>query len=122
MPTAAARPPARIGDVRVSFLMQPCGADGHPLHGGNHYANADTLEGARDYARRVLSMPRERGFCCMRGVESVDIGGCEYEFTGAGWRPLYGRDRYRHHEIITRADIDQASIEQATATEGHHQP
>lgn len=98
------RPYPLIGEVRVSFLMQPCGADGQPLHGGNHYANAHTLEAARDYAYRVLTNPRP-GFCCMRGVRSVDIGGGEYEFTGAAWKPIHGKDRYRHHEVITPADI-----------------
>jgi hypothetical protein len=99
------RPRPRIGDLCVSFTMQPCGPDGHPLHGGNHYANAATLERARDYAYRVLSAPREQGFCCMRAVESVDISGATYEFTGGAWSPRYAKDNYRHHEVITREDV-----------------
>jgi hypothetical protein len=99
------RPQVQAGDMKVSFLMQPCGANGYPLHGGNHYANANTVEAARDYAYRVLSAPPGQGFCCMRRVESVDISGATYEFTGGAWSPRYAKGNYTHHEIVTRADI-----------------
>lgn len=99
------RPRPRLGDMAVSFTMQPCGPDGHPLHGGNHYANAHTLDAARDYAYRMLSAPAGQGFCCTSGVRSVDITGATYEFTGDAWTPRYSRDNYSHHEIVTPADI-----------------
>jgi hypothetical protein len=110
--TADAHARVQVGDMRVSFTMQPCGADGAPLHGGNHYANANTLEGARDYARRVLTAPRDRLFCCMRAVESVDIAGATYEFTGGGWTPRYKRGNYSHHEVITRTEITEQETRQ----------
>lgn len=99
------RPPVRIGDMRVSFTMQPCGPDGYSLHGGNHYANADTLEAAHAYAYRVLTTPPGQGFCCMRGVRSVKIIGATYEFTGDAWTPRYSRENFRYHETVTPDDI-----------------
>lgn len=107
------QPRVQVGDKRISFTMQPCGADGRPLHGGNHYANAHTLESARDYARRVLTAPRDRLFCCMRGVESVEITGATYEFTGGGWTPRYTPGNYSHHEVVTRADITEQETQQS---------
>ena len=86
------------GDRKWSFTMQPCGRDGKPINGGNHYADADTLEGARSWARKVLAKPGGRHLDYP--VRSVAISGCVHEFRGDGWFPLVGREGRSHHEVV----------------------
>jgi len=81
----------RIGTIRMGYTIQPCGLNGMSLNGGNHYANADTIEGARECAQRMFAGDR---------VASVTIQGNEFEFRGHAWEKLsYGA---YHFERIER--------------------
>lgn len=82
----------QIGERRMSYTMQPLAANGHAFNGGNDYANADTIEAARDYASRVLASDT---------VHGVDITGELMEFRAA-WRPVTGPDARWEHEVIAR--------------------
>lgn len=90
------------GVQAMSFTIQPCGRDGHPINGGNHYANAATLFGARAIARGLLDRP---DFYLGHRVESVSISGGMYEFAGSAWRPVFGPDMPRHGETIRPEDL-----------------
>lgn len=96
MTTTETRSRVMIGDRRMTFTMQPCGRDGQPVNGGNHYANANTLDDAREYARKMLAS----GECMGYVVRSVEINGGLYEFYGPAWRRVTGPDSARHHEVI----------------------
>jgi hypothetical protein len=84
--------------------MQPCWANGREAHGGNHYANAHTLDDARDYAYRMLTGTLGVAPCCPRPPASVSIDGCTWEFAG-GWRRVSEPGVYHHYEVITREDV-----------------
>lgn len=90
----------RIGDKRVSFTMQPLDTTGRTLNGGNHYANADTLEAAREYAARVIG--RHYGGVGSTFVEGVSISGRLYEMGADAWREVRGPEAraYAHWEVI----------------------
>lgn len=87
---------AEIGEIRMGYTMQPCDAAGRWINGGNHYANADTIEHAREFAARVLAGERYLGYV----VSSVEIVGQEWRFTGVSWRAVAG-GRYEH-EVVRR--------------------
>lgn len=99
------QPQPRYGDRRIGFTMQPCWADGQPAHGGNHYANADTLEDARAYAYRMLTGTLGVAPCCPRRPASVTIDGCTWEFAPGAWRRVHEKGVYSHWEVVTLADI-----------------
>lgn len=84
------------GEQRMSFTMQPCGRNGQPINGGNHYADAHTIEDARAFAHDILAEHRYLGYV----VRSVSIWGCLYEFRGYAWVPLY---QQYHSEVIHSA-------------------
>lgn len=93
----------KIGDVRWSYTMQPCGLDGKWINGGNHYANANSREDAEASARRMLGTDgiyRGGGTWVLTAVE---VYGQEVEFYGPAWRPLKGgrSESFR----VTRADV-----------------
>ena len=90
MSTTTTATEVRIGDRRMSFEMQPLGRDMRPLNGGNHYANADTIEGARAYAARVVG--KEYNGSPFMWVAGVSITGQRMEFAGYAWRPLRGNE------------------------------
>lgn len=78
-----------IGTRRMGFRMEPVDAEGLWLHGGNHYANADTIEQARNSARNIIG--RRIDYClCRSVVVAVEIIGEEQEFMGAAWCRVTG--------------------------------
>lgn len=79
-----ARP--QIGDVRISFTMQPCATNGQAINGGNHYANADTIERAREWANTILAKETHLGYA----VASVRITGEAYRLGVSAWAPIGG--------------------------------
>jgi hypothetical protein len=81
-----------IGTLKVSFHAVAIGQDGQPVDGGQLYGDADTIEGARDFARRVIASTSWR-------VEKVTIYGREMEFTGDAWRETRNR---LTRETVTR--------------------
>ena len=87
----------QIGDIKMSYLMQPCGLDGRPINGGNHYADADTIDAARDYANRMLGLDDTS---IEYRLGSVEIVGREMRFTGKCWSPVPG-GRFER-EVIRR--------------------
>lgn len=91
-----------FGTIRMLYTMQPCGADGRPINGGNHYANANTIESARDYARDVLARKEYLGYT----IDSVDIWGVTSRLTHAGWTRHPGPTE---HEVIRRENTESAS-------------
>lgn len=90
-----------VGDVRMSYTMQPCGTDGSWINGGNHYANAWTAEGAREFAVRVLT--RAGGEYLGYTLSAVDVYGREMRLGHAGWTPVKGgrSDSF----TVTRAEV-----------------
>lgn len=82
----------------MSFTMQPCGRDGRAINGGNHYANAHTVEDARKWAQKILAQDEYLGYV----VRSVDITGAMFEFRGHAWERLSGREfrEYNVDEVI----------------------
>lgn len=102
---ATDRPTPLIGDRRIGFTMQPCWADGSEAHGGNHYANANSLTDARAYAYRMLTGTLGVAPCCPRMPASVSIHGCTWEFAGDAWRRVHEKGVYSHWETVTPADV-----------------
>lgn len=87
----------RLGDRRMSYRMNPLDTRGREIHGGNNYANADTIEGAREYAARVIgTSPYWAGTF----IEGVSIYGRMMEFTGECWREVRGEDARSAYEVI----------------------
>lgn len=105
MSNPTGRPRVPYGARAMSFTMQPCGPDGHPINGGNHYANAATLFGARDFARRLLDNPDPDSRYLGHRVDSVSISGGMYQFAGTSWRPDHRPGDPRHGETIRREDL-----------------
>lgn len=84
---------------KMSYEMQPCDRAGRPINGGNHYANADTIEGAREFAANVLRRDEFLGY----RVWSVEITGRLMEFSGFAWAEVPAQDGgRREHETIKR--------------------
>lgn len=86
-----------IGTRAMSYLMNPLGQGDRSINGGNSYANADTVEGAREYAARVIDRVVE-------GVEvrAVSIVGRMMVLGCDSWREVDYRDgdaRFTH-EIV----------------------
>lgn len=77
-----------IGTIRMSYTMQPCADDDGvtPINGGWHYANADTIERAREWARAVVSKGRHCGW----PIESVEIVGREMVLRSDAWAAVPG--------------------------------
>lgn len=98
------------GTRRLLLTMQPCGADGRPVNGGNHYANSRTVAAAHRFARDVL----ERDRYLNHRVESVEITGGPHELRGS-WVPLTGREYAEQYVylVVTRADLDAEDAELA---------
>jgi len=84
----------------MSYEMQPLDLRGRWINGGNNYANADTIEGARAYADRVIGRSPHWAGTFIAGVSIV---GQMMEFHGATWRPALG-DGARHESEIVRWD------------------
>jgi len=85
----------QIGERRMSYRMDPCGPNGRYINGGNHYANASTIEDARTYARNVLTNGL-MGYT----LDSVEIVGQLMEFYGPAWRPVTGPEARYMREVI----------------------
>lgn len=98
--TRDTRPAVRVGERRMSYEMQPCGRDGRPINGGNHYANAGTIEDAREYAARVVGKPYGGTGPWVAGVEII---GRMVEFYGPAWRAVTGPGAQWHHEVVKSA-------------------
>lgn len=94
--SAAERERPQIGDVRWSYLLQPCAADGREVNGGMSYANANSREDAEQTARRMLGRGADH-------LGKVTAYGREMEFYGPAWRPVKGgaTDYFE----VTRADV-----------------
>lgn len=91
-----------IGEVRMSYTMQPLNKDDRPTNHGMSYANSWTLGGARDYAR-VIGI---RDWSTGEPIVAVEIVGRYEEFTGSAWsdrltNPSVHLGHYR--EIIREA-------------------
>lgn len=93
------------GERRYRYHMEPMTEDRRPVHGGNHGASADTVEAAREFARRIL----DRGFIdyclCRKRVESVHIVGAWWQFTGEAWQRVPGVAAWR--EVIRAGACDR---------------
>jgi hypothetical protein len=88
----------RIGQRRYGYTMQPLDWHGRYINGGNHYANADTIEAARAYAHGAITHGVMGYTVC-----GVDIDGTLWEFAGSvGWEPVTGRDARHSHERVLR--------------------
>lgn len=87
---------ALYGKQELSYVMQPCDVRGQAINGGSHYANAHTLEGARDFAVGVLSKDTHCGY----PVRSVSIHGRTLVFKGDAWQEVYGKDVPGHYEVV----------------------
>lgn len=85
-----------LGDRVMSYLMQPCGINGNPINGGNHYANDDDLDGARSWAQQILSAPDSRHLGYV--VRSVSISGGLQELGHGGWKEVRGVRG--HYEVV----------------------
>lgn len=85
-----------IGTRAMSFLMTPLGQGDRAINGGNAYANADTIEKAREYAARVMDRTLE-------GVEvrAVSIVGRLMVLSYDAWREARTDEGARFtHEIV----------------------
>jgi len=109
-PDLCERPKVQIGDVRRSYTMQPLDAKGALINGGNHYANASTIEDARDYAARVLT-----GGLMGMTVYSVSIEGAMYEFTGEFWRVRRTDPQWTNETIHRETPAPLTSADEAMA-------
>lgn len=87
-----------IGTRRMSYEMQPLGANGMPINGGNHYANADTIERAREWANQIVSKGEHLGYT----IYGVSITGEMMELSWDSWKPVTGLDARFEHEVIRR--------------------
>lgn len=88
----------RLGDRQMMFTMQPLGTNGHAINGGNHYANADTIERAREWAEVIVGKGTHLGY----QITGVRIAGQLMEFYGPAWRPVTGPDRKGSYEIVRK--------------------
>lgn len=77
----------QIGDVRMSYTMQPVGRDGQWTNGGNDYANADTRQRAREWAEQML---RHESSHLGHLVIAVEVYGREMRLGHQGWEPVKG--------------------------------
>lgn len=84
---------AEIGDVKMSYLINSLDGQGREVNGGMSYANADTIEGALDWARRWLE----------GGAFSVSIYGRELRLGWQCWQELPGGKR--DFRTVTRAEL-----------------
>lgn len=86
---------AEIGDIEMSYLIQPCGLDGREINGGMSYANASTPEKARAVAEEWLAPGSTLG--------SVSVYGQEMRLGYAAWQQLPGgrTDSF----AVTRAEM-----------------
>jgi hypothetical protein len=84
-----------IGDVRMSYLIQPCGLDGREINGGMSYCNSDTAEEARKIAEQWMGPGSTLG--------SVEVYGREMRLGYQAWQPVLGgrTDSF----AVTRADM-----------------
>jgi hypothetical protein len=73
---------AEIGDIEMSYLIQPCGLDGREANGGMSYANAETAQKAREWAEKLLGPGSRLG--------SVEVYGREERLSYQGWEPVPG--------------------------------
>lgn len=87
----------QIGDVKMSYLIQPVGLDGREVNGGMSYSNANTREDAEGVARRWMSEDSRFG-----SLSKVTVYGREMRLGYAAWEPVKG-GRTEYFEV-TRAD------------------
>jgi hypothetical protein len=90
----------QIGDVRWSYLIQPCGLDGREINGGMHYSNANSREDAEASARHKIDGD---GTYLGYMLSKVTVYGREMRLGYAAWEPLKG-GRTESFEV-TRADV-----------------
>ncbi|QYN17556.1 hypothetical protein [Amycolatopsis sp. DSM 110486] len=81
------RTPVRYGDTTVSYKMTAYAPNDRVMADGQAWANADTVEGARETANRWLA----KGYMG-RPVAYVEISGGEYVFKGSGWAMTHNRE------------------------------
>ena len=70
------------GERRDFYRMYPHGADGRPVNNGWSYANADTIDRAREWSRSILAKLTTGPV----GITSVHITGEIVEWTYSGWK------------------------------------
>lgn len=87
--------PVNYGDRRISYMMDPINLAGRSINHGWAYANAHTVESAREWANGVVN-----GTVAGEVVASVEIYGEEREFLGDAWHLVKGG--YRSHETVKR--------------------
>jgi hypothetical protein len=87
--------PVNYGDRRISYLMDPINLAGQSVNHGWAYANAQTIEDAREWANGVAN-----GTLAGEVVASVEIRGREMEFLGDGWHEVKGG--FRSNETVMR--------------------
>jgi hypothetical protein len=103
--------PVNYGDRRISYMMDPINLAGRSINHGFAYANADTVERAREWANGVVN-----GSLAGEVVASVEVYGEEREFLGDAWHLVKGG--YRSHETVKRtAPIEFDAIDRAKACE-----
>lgn len=78
----------------MSYTMQPLDRNGRYINGGNHYANADTIQRAREWANKVAGTTH-----CGWFVWGVQIVGELMEFRGA-WHVVSGQDGRYESETV----------------------
>lgn len=89
----------QIGDVRMSYLIQPVGLNGREINGGMSYSNANTREDAEKMARRWMSEGGRLG-----SLSKVTVYGREMVLSYDAWQPIKeGRTEYFE---VTREDAE----------------
>lgn len=84
-----------IGTRQMSYTMQPMNQNGQIINHGMSYANARTVEDARDYAARVMNGAIEGAT-----VRAVSISGRLMEFAGHAWVAVRGSEAQWFSETI----------------------
>jgi hypothetical protein len=95
-----------IGAIQMSYLIQPCGLDGTPINGGNHYANASTPEDAREIAERWLTAREGKHLGYVLG--SVSVYGREMRLGYQAWEEIRGGRRESF--TVTRAEMGLPAV------------
>jgi hypothetical protein len=90
---------SEIGDIEMSYMIQPIGLDGREINGGMHYANANTAERARAIAERMLKGGTYRGYV----LSGVTVYGQEVRLGYSAWQPVKG-GRYDSFRV-TREEV-----------------
>lgn len=89
-----AEKPARtpLGTIKESYCATPCHLSGKPINNGMSYANFDTVEAAREWAKKLFRANPETSFYGTVGY--VEIDGGTHRLGIEAWERCAGKSVY----------------------------